>query len=74
MLPFCEEDGVGVISYNPIAGGLLSGKHGRSLPRRGQPVHARQRRADVPGAVLARAEFETVEAVRKLADRPGCRS
>ena len=27
MLPFCEEDGVGVIPYNPIAGGLLSGKY-----------------------------------------------
>ena len=32
MLPFCEEDGVGVIPYNPIAGGLLSGKHDRSKP------------------------------------------
>ena len=32
MLPFCGEDGVGVISYNPIAGGLLSGKHSRSAP------------------------------------------
>ena len=33
MLPFCAEDGVGVISYNPIAGGLLSGKHFRTAPR-----------------------------------------
>jgi aryl-alcohol dehydrogenase-like predicted oxidoreductase len=32
MLPFCEEEGVGVISYNPIAGGLLSGKHLRNAP------------------------------------------
>src|ERR1700677_1112978 len=30
MLPFCSEDGVGVIPYNPIAGGLLSGKHNRN--------------------------------------------
>jgi aryl-alcohol dehydrogenase (NADP+) len=30
MLPFCLEDGVGVIPYNPIAGGLLSGKHNRT--------------------------------------------
>jgi aryl-alcohol dehydrogenase-like predicted oxidoreductase len=30
MLPFCAEDGVGVIPYNPIAGGLLSGKHRRN--------------------------------------------
>jgi aryl-alcohol dehydrogenase-like predicted oxidoreductase len=32
MLPFCGEDGVGVIPYNPIAGGLLSGKHSRTAP------------------------------------------
>src|SRR5580692_7697967 len=32
MLPFCLEDGVGVIPYNPIAGGMLSGKHSRSAP------------------------------------------
>src|ERR1700685_1081391 len=30
MLPFCGEDGVGVIPYNPIAGGLLSGKYNRA--------------------------------------------
>src|SRR5271169_3654666 len=32
MLPFCAEEGVGVIAYNPIAGGLLSGKHNGSAP------------------------------------------
>jgi 1-deoxyxylulose-5-phosphate synthase len=31
MLPFCGEEGVGVIPYNPIAGGLLSGKHKRDV-------------------------------------------
>jgi len=30
--PFCEEEGVGVIPYNPIAGGFLSGKHLRNAP------------------------------------------
>src|ERR1700735_14376 len=35
MLPFCGEDGVGVIPYNPIAGGLLSGKHRRGDPPAG---------------------------------------
>jgi aryl-alcohol dehydrogenase (NADP+) len=29
LLPLCEEEGVGVIPYNPIAGGLLTGKHDR---------------------------------------------
>ncbi len=32
LLPFCGEEGVGVIPYNPIAGGLLSGKHRREDP------------------------------------------
>jgi len=27
MLPLCESEGVGVIVYNPLAGGLLTGKH-----------------------------------------------
>jgi 1-deoxyxylulose-5-phosphate synthase len=27
LLPLCREEGVGVIAYNPLAGGLLTGKH-----------------------------------------------
>jgi 1-deoxyxylulose-5-phosphate synthase len=30
LFPLCEEEGVGVIPYNPIAGGMLSGKHDRA--------------------------------------------
>ena len=30
MFPLCADDGIGVIPYNPIAGGMLSGKHDRS--------------------------------------------
>ncbi len=30
LLPLCLEEQVGVIPYNPIAGGMLSGKHDRS--------------------------------------------
>jgi aryl-alcohol dehydrogenase (NADP+) len=32
LLPLCLEERIGVIPYNPIAGGLLSGKHDRSAP------------------------------------------
>src|SRR5205085_2875828 len=32
LLPLCEEEGIGVIPYNPLAGGLLTGKHERSRP------------------------------------------
>lgn len=30
LLPMCRAEGLGVIPYNPIAGGMLSGKHQRS--------------------------------------------
>lgn len=30
MFPLCLDEGVGVIPYNPIAGGMLSGKHDRA--------------------------------------------
>src|SRR5271170_7834983 len=32
MLPYGGEEGIGVIPYNPIAGGMLSGKHRRGDP------------------------------------------
>ena len=54
MLPFCGEDGVGVIPYNPIAGGLLSGKHNRHAPAARARASPSARRPELPGAVLAR--------------------
>jgi len=35
LFPLCREEGVGVIPYNPIAGGMLSGKHERGAPTEG---------------------------------------
>jgi aryl-alcohol dehydrogenase-like predicted oxidoreductase len=32
LFPFCLEEGIGVIPYNPLAGGMLSGKHDRAKP------------------------------------------
>lgn len=32
LFPLCEDQGVGVIVYNPLAGGLLTGKHRRDAP------------------------------------------
>ena len=32
LLPLCEEEKLAVIPYNPLAGGLLSGKHRRAAP------------------------------------------
>ena len=71
MLPFCEEDGVGVISYNPIAGGLLSGKHSGSAP----PTEGRFTLGWAGQMYQERywneRAIETVEALRKLADQAG---
>jgi aryl-alcohol dehydrogenase (NADP+) len=35
LLPLCAEEGIGVIPYNPIAGGMLSGKHRPGTPTEG---------------------------------------
>jgi 1-deoxyxylulose-5-phosphate synthase len=35
ILPLCGDQGVGVIVYNPLAGGLLTGKHPREEPLEG---------------------------------------
>jgi aryl-alcohol dehydrogenase-like predicted oxidoreductase len=32
LLPLCEEEAIAVIPYNPLAGGLLSGKHDGTVP------------------------------------------
>jgi 1-deoxyxylulose-5-phosphate synthase len=72
MLPFCEEDGVGVIPYNPIAGGLLSGKHNAAAP---PPGGSRFSLGEAGPMYQKRywheREFDTVEELRKLADQAG---
>src|SRR5262245_26715574 len=72
LLPFCQEEGIGVIPYNPLAGGLLSGKH-----RREAGPAAGTRFAMGGGARRYRdrywheREFATVEALRPLAAEAG---
>ena len=72
MLPFCAEDGVGVIPYNPIAGGLLSGKHDRSAP---PPDGSRFTLGNAGSMYQERywheRMFDTVEAIRKFAEEAG---
>jgi 1-deoxyxylulose-5-phosphate synthase len=72
MLPFCLEEGVGVIPYNPIAGGLLSGKHSRSAP---PPEGTRFTLGTAGGLYQERywhdPEFDTVDELRRLAEQAG---
>jgi 1-deoxyxylulose-5-phosphate synthase len=72
LLPFCGEEGVGVIPYNPIAGGLLSGKHTHSAP---PPEGTRFTLGTAGGMYQERywheREFATVEKLRELATQAG---
>lgn len=69
LLPLCAEDGVGVIPYNPIAGGLLSGKHSSSAPEgRFTLGNAGKMYQD---RYWHEREFSTVEQLRPLAEEAG---
>ena len=72
MLPFCLEDGVGVIPYNPIAGGMLSGKHSRSAP----PADGTRFTLGTAGGMYQNRywhdrQFDTVDDLLQLADKAG---
>jgi 1-deoxyxylulose-5-phosphate synthase len=72
MLPYCEQDGIGVIPYNPIAGGLLSGKHsGASAPPEGSRFTLGTAGAMYQDRYWHEREFETVNALGRLAQQAG---
>jgi aryl-alcohol dehydrogenase (NADP+) len=72
MLPFCGEEGIGVIPYNPIAGGLLSGKHVRTgPPPEGSRFTLGTAAQNYQDRYWHDREFDTVETLRQLADKAG---
>lgn len=72
LFPLCAEDGIGVIPYNPIAGGLLSGKHN---PQAGPEEGSRFTLGTAAGRYQDRywhdEMFETVEILRPVAADAG---
>lgn len=72
LLPMCQEEGFAVIPYNPLAGGLLSGKHDRMAPL---PAGTRFALGSAGPRYRARywnqQEFETIEALRTIAATAG---
>ncbi|NNF53681.1 MAG: aldo/keto reductase [Acidimicrobiales bacterium] len=72
LLPMCTAEGLAVIPYNPLAGGMLSGKH-----RADQPAAEGTRFGlDLPGDYYNErywkdTEFAGVEALRPLAEAAG---
>ena len=71
LLPLCEEEGVAVIPYNPLAGGLLTGKHERG----GEPGDGRFTLGRAGAMYQQRywhdREFDTIDELRKVAADAG---
>lgn len=68
LLPLCEEEGVAVIPYNPLAGGLLTGKHNRAAPpEQGTRFTVGRAGAMYQSRYWHEREFDTVEELRKVA-------
>jgi aryl-alcohol dehydrogenase (NADP+) len=72
LLPLCREEGLGVIPYNPLAGGLLSGKHRREAgPTAGTRFTLGNAAERYQDRYWHDRELETVEALRPLAAEAG---
>jgi aryl-alcohol dehydrogenase (NADP+) len=72
LLPLCGEEGLGVIPYNPIAGGLLSGKHNAAgPPTEGTRFTLGNAADNYQNRYWHDQEFATVEELRKIAEREG---
>jgi aryl-alcohol dehydrogenase (NADP+) len=72
LLPLCAEEGVGVIPYNPLAGGLLTGKHQPSA----EPTEGTRFTLGTAGGIYQDRywhdrEFATIESLRPLAAEAG---
>ena len=72
LFPLCLEEGIGVIPYNPLAGGMLSGKHARGQP----PAAGTRFTISNAGAMYQerywhQREFDAVDAFQQIAKRAG---
>lgn len=72
LLPLCAEEGIGVIPYNPLAGGLLTGKHSREAgPEEGSRFTLGSAAERYQDRYWHEGMFETVEKIRPLAQEAG---
>lgn len=72
LLPLCLEEGVGVLPYNPLAGGLLSGKHDRSqAPPEGTRFTLGTATSTYQDRYWHEREFETVSALADVSKESG---
>lgn len=72
LLPLCREEGVAVIPYNPLAGGLLTGKHRNTkTPPEGGRFTLGEAAANYQNRYWHDREFDTIEQLAGIADEAG---
>jgi aryl-alcohol dehydrogenase-like predicted oxidoreductase len=73
LLPLAREENIAVIPFNPLAGGLLTGKHRHeAVPAKGRfSAEIGQFGAIYQARYWHEREFQTIEKLRELADQLG---
>ena len=71
LLPLAQEEGLGVIPYNPLAGGLLTGKHRRGAPTEGTRFTLGNAAERYQERYWADRYFDTVDQLQALAQEAG---
>ena len=71
LLPLCREEGIGVIPYNPLAGGMLTGKHAKGPAPEGTRFTLGTAGARYQERYWHDREFESVEALKAVAAEAG---
>ena len=70
MLPLCEAEGIGVIPWSPLAGGLLTGKYARG--KKGPKGSRYEKGAFRGGEQIPDAAWDAIEGVEKIAKDKSC--
>ncbi len=71
LLRLCLEEGLGVIPYNPLAGGMLTGKHERGAPPEGTRFTLGGAASNYQDRYWHDREFDSVDAIRACAQDAG---
>lgn len=68
LIPFCRECGLGLTVYNPLAAGLLTGKHSRTAPAEGTRLQLNENYHD---RYWHDSNFDALAELMEIAERAG---
>ena len=71
LLPLCAEEDIAVIPYNPLAGGMLTGKHKPGSPTEGTRFTLGRAQDTYTDRYWHDRMFDTVEEIRAVAEDAG---